>query len=83
MDSREQYHLCGLWSGNFTRYKLTYLPTSRKKQKSNDYRDQTDRISLKNEVISVINNVRIILAADNMHGRRIVRRSERSTHTAH
>jgi len=34
MDSREQYHQCGLWSGSFTLYTLTYLHT---KQKQNKY----------------------------------------------
>ena len=40
------------------------------KQKSHWYRNRTDMTSLKNEVISVINNVSNILATDSIHGSR-------------
>ena len=46
------------------------------KQKSHGYKNQTDMASLKNEAVSVINYISNVLAADNVHGSRTVRKSE-------
>jgi hypothetical protein len=51
------------------------------KQKLYGSKNQTDMTFLKKEEISVMKNVNNILAAENTHGSRSVRRSQRSTHT--